>query len=141
MLEVDDRIRIPLDELDFQYVRSSGPGGQNVNKVATKAVLRWAVGDSTSLPGPVRARFMERHANRINAEGELVISCDNTRSQAQNTATCLERLRELIAEVVDPPRPRKPTRPSLGAKRRRLANKRRLADKKKKRRSVSHDDE
>jgi ribosome-associated protein len=141
MIEVGDRIRIPEDELEFQYVRSSGPGGQNVNKVATKAVLRWAVASSPSLPEPVRARFMERHANRINAEGELVISCDSSRSQSQNAAECLDRLRELIAEVADPPRPRKRTRPSPGAKRRRLANKRRQADKKKQRRSVSREDE
>lgn len=141
MLEVDDRIHIPLDELEFQYVRSSGPGGQNVNKVATKAVMRWAVASSPSLPEPIRARFMERHANRINAEGELVIACDSSRSQAQNAAACLDRLRELIAEVVNPPRPRKPTRPSAGAKRRRLADKRRQADKKKQRKSVSRDDE
>lgn len=141
MIEVDERIRIPLDELNFQYVRSSGPGGQNVNKVATKAILRWAVTTSPSLPEAVRARFMARHANRINADGELVLSCDTARTQAQNTTACIDRLRELIMEVAAPPKPRKPTKPSAGAKRRRLANKRRQATKKQHRRSVSHDDD
>jgi len=141
MLEIDDTISIPLEELSFQYVRSGGPGGQNVNKVATKAVLRWQVTTSPSLPEPVRARFLERHANRVNADGELVLSSDRYRSQARNAADCLDRLRELVAEVVDAPAERKPTKPSRRAKRRRLDEKRRQGDKKSLRKSVSQDDE
>ena len=141
MLVVNDHVQIPSDELSFKYVRSRGPGGQNVNKVATKAVLRWAVTSNTSLPEEVRARFLERHSNRINAAGELVLSCDQYRSQARNAEACLERLRELVVEVVDPPPKRKPTRPSAGLKRRRLADKRRQSAKKQLRRPVSTDDD
>ena len=139
-LAIDDRLEIPLDEFDFQYVRSSGPGGQNVNKVATKAVLRWPVTVSPSLPEPVRDRFLERHGNRVNAEGELVLSCDSHRSQTRNAEACLERLRELILEVLTPPAKRKKTRPSFRAKRRRLEAKRRRGSVKKLRRPPKADE-
>jgi ribosome-associated protein len=140
MLSVTNQIQIPLTELDFQYVRSSGPGGQNVNKVATKAVLRWDVTTSPSLSEEVRMRFLERYGGRVNTEGVLVISSDRHRSQSRNADDCLDRLRELLLEVAEPPKPRRPTRPSAGVRRRRLADKRRVAVKKQTRRIV-HDDE
>jgi ribosome-associated protein len=127
MIEVTDQLRIPRDEIAFQYVRSSGPGGQNVNKVATKAVLRWDVTKSPSLPADVRARFLERHATRINTAGELVLSCGRFRSQARNAEACLDLLRQLVAEVATPPPERVPTKTPARAKRRRLQDKHRHA--------------
>jgi ribosome-associated protein len=121
-------------------VRSSGPGGQNVNKVATKAVLRWDVAKSPSLPADVRARFLERHATRINAAGELVLACGRFRSQARNAEACLDLLRELLAEVAEPPAERVPTRTPARAKRRRLEDKRRHATTKQRRRARPDED-
>jgi len=139
MLVIDD-ITIPMSELELQYVRSRGPGGQNVNKVATKAVLRWNVTDSPSLPDTVRRRFLELHANRINKEVELVLSSDRFRSQSRNSEDCLDRLRELVAEAIPEPVIRKKRKPSKGAKRRRLEDKRRQSQKKRNRRPVSEHD-
>lgn len=136
MLVINPQINVPLSELDFQYVRSSGPGGQNVNKVATKAVLRWDVTGSPGLPDEVRERFLEQHANRINAEGVLVLACDRHRTQSRNAEDCLERLRELIAEVAEPPKERRPTRAPAGVDRRRLEEKRRRSEKKQLRKPV-----
>ncbi len=141
ILEINEQIQIPPSELSFQYVKSSGPGGQNVNKVSTKAMLRWAVATSSSLPEEVRARFLKRHSRRINAAGDMVISCDRSRSQARNAESCLERLRELVLMVVAPPPIRRATRPSTGVKRRRLENKHRRSIKKKRRRHVSRDED
>ncbi len=140
MLQVNERIGIPDEELQFQYVRSSGPGGQNVNKVATKAVLRWDVTRTSSLPWGVRTRLMKQQANRINVDGILVLSSDEHRSQIRNTEACLERLRGMILEVLHPPKPRRPTKPSRSAKRRRMDEKRRLSNKKQRRRAVRDDD-
>ncbi len=140
MLVIDDNIQIPMAELQFQYVRSQGPGGQNVNKVATKAVLRWDVSNTPSLPDAVRQRCLELHANRINNAGELLLSSDRFRSQSRNCDDCLERLRELVAAAVPEPTVRKRRKPSKGAKRRRLESKRRQSQKKHGRRPVSGDD-
>jgi ribosome-associated protein len=138
-LDVGGRLLVPAEELRFTYARSSGPGGQNVNKVSTKAILRWDVAASASLPADVRARLVERHGGRVNTDGVLVIACDEHRSQARNTEECLERLRALLAEALDPPPPRVATRPSRAAKRRRLDEKRLVADKKRGRRSQGDD--
>jgi ribosome-associated protein len=116
-------LRIPLYEIDFTYVRSSGPGGQNVNKVNSKAVLRWAAKDSPSLPLGVRARLLERHASRLTETGDLVITSDRFRDQGRNAADCLEKLRQLLLEIAHPPKPRKATKPTKGSKRRRVEGK------------------
>lgn len=130
MLEVTPELRIPLAELQFTYVRSSGPGGQNVNKVNSKAVMRWAVVASPSLPEGVRERFLRKYASRLTEQGELVIASQRYRDAPRNAEDCRERLRALLLAVARPPKPRKPTRPTRGAVRRRLENKRRQGEKK-----------
>ncbi|MEQ8784875.1 MAG: alternative ribosome rescue aminoacyl-tRNA hydrolase ArfB [Pirellulaceae bacterium] len=130
MLIVNNRIRIPLDEFSFTFTRSGGPGGQNVNKVNTKATLRWPVADSPSLPETVRQRFLEKNRRRITNEGELVMSSQRYRDQARNVDDCLEKLRDLLAEAAIVPKVRKKTRPTRGSKERRLKAKQQKSDKK-----------
>jgi ribosome-associated protein len=115
---------IPLEEIEIRFVRSSGPGGQNVNKVSTKAMLRWPVASSRALARDVRERFLERFASRITRTGDLVLMSDRRRDQSRNVADCLEKLGAMLAAVAVPPRPRKATRPSAAARERRLADKR-----------------
>ena len=93
MLIVNSRLQIPLSEFEFTYVRSSGPGGQNVNKVNSKALLRWPVIRSASLPPDVRERFLRRFASRLTTEGELLINSQRYRDQGRNADDCLEKLR------------------------------------------------
>jgi len=135
LLTVNDKLSIPLREFDFTFARSGGPGGQNVNKVNTKATLRWAVATSPSLPEDVRERFMARFKRRVTSEGDLVITSQRFRDQGRNVADCLSKLRDLLAEVAEPPKRRRPTKPSRAAKRRRLKEKRKLSEKKQTRRS------
>lgn len=124
MLEVNPRIRIPLTEFEFSFSRSSGPGGQNVNKVNSKATLRWRLMESSSLPLDVRSRFTATFGSRLTAEGELVLTSDRYRDQPRNADDCLEKLREMLLAVAEPPRPRKATKPTKVSKRRRADAKR-----------------
>lgn len=133
-LTVTDRIRIPAAELTLTFMRSSGPGGQNVNKVNSKVRLRWSVTASTSLPTDVKDRFLTRYRRRITTGGDLLITSQRYRDQAKNVIDCREKLRQLIAEVVQPPRPRRKTRPSRAARERRLNEKHKRASKKQSRR-------
>lgn len=130
MLTVSPTIKIPLRELRFTFARSGGPGGQNVNKVNTKATLRWAVAHSASITEGVRDRFLTRYHRRITTEGELVLTSQRFRDQGRNVADCLEKLREMVASVAVAPKPRKKTKPTRAARRRRLTDKRKQADKK-----------
>ncbi len=132
-----DTIIVPLRELRFDFVRSSGPGGQNVNKVNSKAVLRWDVVASSALPEGVRARFMARFSNRMDSHGELLISSDRFREQRRNVDDCIDKLRSMLLEVARPPKVRKPSRPGRAARERRLARKRAVAEKKRRRTRVS----
>ncbi len=118
---------LPLREISFQFVRSSGAGGQNVNKVASKAVLRWDVVRSRSLPEDVRARFVAQNRRRITAEGDLVLSSQRFRDQSRNVADCLEKLRALLREASIAPKLRRETRPTRGSRTRRLEAKRHKA--------------
>mgnify|MGYP003813831231 FL=1 len=136
MIRVTRSISIPREELRFTYVRSGGPGGQNVNKTATKAVMRWDVAGSPSLADDVKARFQEKFANRLVAGGELILTSQRYRDQARNTEDCIEKLRAMILQVAQPPVPRTKTRPSRAAARRRLEEKRRLSEKKQSRRAL-----
>jgi len=129
-LLVNRRIRIPTDEFTWTFARSGGPGGQNVNKLNTKAVLRWPVAESPSLPDEVAERFLKRYANRITNEGELVLASQRYRDQARNIDDCLEKLRSMLASVAEPPKKRRPTKPSRAAKRRRLEEKKRRSERK-----------
>jgi ribosome-associated protein len=127
MLEINDQLRIPDTELEWTYVRSGGPGGQNVNKVASKAVLRWNLAASPSVPEGVKARLRAHHRRRITAEGELVLTSQRYRDQERNRQDCLDKLRELVLQAATPPRPRRPTKPSRGSREARLRAKRRRA--------------
>jgi ribosome-associated protein len=135
-LMVNSRLRIPLDEFEFSYARSSGPGGQNVNKVNSKALLRWPVRTSPSLPEAVRQRFLSRYGNRVTTEGDLLISSQRFRDQGRNVEDCLEKLREMLMEAAVAPVRRKRTRPTRGSIQRRLDSKRRKSEKKQGRREV-----
>lgn len=138
-LRVSAQIAIPRRELRFTFVRSSGPGGQNVNKVASKAVLRWAVGESGAIPEAVRARLLTRSARQINDRGELVLTSQRYRDQPRNVADCLEKLRNLIVACSRTPRPRKKTRPTRASKESRLGAKRAASEKKRRRAPPSLD--
>ena len=111
MLEVTRRIRIPLREIQFEYSRASGPGGQNVNKVSSRATLRWKVTTSPSIPEAVRQRFLQQHGNRVNKDGEVLITGGRYRDQGRNVADVMERLRQMLLAVAKAPKRRKKTRP------------------------------
>jgi ribosome-associated protein len=123
MLEINDHIRIPEDEFSWSFVRSGGPGGQNVNKVSSKAVLRWNVGASPSLPDDVKARFLAGQHRRITGGGDLVLTSQRYRDQDRNRQDCLEKLRDLVVRATAVPKVRK-KKPSRAARERRLAEKR-----------------
>src|SRR5271168_3775823 len=99
LLTINSRLRIPLDEFEFTFARSSGPGGQNVNKVSSKALLRWPVAASPSLPAEVKERLLTRYRARITGAGELLVTSQRFRDQGRNIDDCLEKLRELLASV------------------------------------------
>ncbi len=128
VLAVTARIQIPHDEFEFQFARSSGPGGQNVNKVNSKATLRWRPLESPSLPDDVRQRFAARFASKLLTDGSILISCEKSRSQLLNRIGCLEQLAGWLKEVATPPKKRRPTKPTKGSKTRRLNEKRRRSD-------------
>ena len=139
MLVVDERIAIPLSEFRFEFSRSGGPGGQNVNKVHSRAVLRWKPGESPSLPEPVKARLLEALANRLTGEGELLVGSQRTRDQGRNVEDCLEKVRRLVRAAARPPKARRPTRPTRGSQLRRAADKTRRSEAKRLRRRPEHE--
>ena len=141
MLQVSPTLAIPDDELVERFVRSSGPGGQNVNKVATAVELRFDVANSPSLPEPVRARLLARSDRRLTDEGVLVLSAQRFRTQDRNREDARERLAALIAAVLVPPKKRIATKPTKGSKERRLGAKRERSTVKKQRRSSGWDKE
>ncbi len=126
---------LPPDELHFTYVRSSGAGGQNVNKVSSKAVLRWRPSASQALKPDVKARFVERYAARLTGDGDLLITSERTRDQGRNADDCVEKLRAMIATVLVAPVARRATRPTFGSKMRTLRDKKARSETKKGRRS------
>jgi len=120
MLEFNNHIRIPPTEFAWSFVRSGGPGGQNVNKVASKAVLRWYAAGSPSLPQDVKTRLLAQQHHRLTTLGELVLTSQRYRDQERNRQDCLDKLRKLLQQAASPPRPRKRTRPSRASKEARL---------------------
>jgi ribosome-associated protein len=136
-IRITRQIEIPRNELRFSFVRSSGPGGQNVNKVASKAVLRWGIARSAALPDDVRDRFIGRFSRRINDRGELVIASQRYRDQAKNIEDCVAKLREMLLAVAAVPKPRKKSKVSKAAREARLQQKRIAAAKKQRRKPPS----
>ena len=120
MIRVTDTISIDESELSESFVRSSGPGGQNVNKLSTAVQLRFDVRHSPSLPNDVAVRLIRLAGRRLTKDGVLVITAQRHRTQERNRADARERLIEMIREAATPPVPRRPTRPPAGSRRERL---------------------
>lgn len=139
MLEINEQIQIPETEFSWSFVRAGGPGGQNVNKVASKAVLRWDLARTPSLPEEVKVRLQAQQANRVTVEGELVLSSQRFRDQDRNRQDCLDKLRELVLRALFVPKKRKKTRPSKASRERRLGAKRHRAAAKSGRRAPAAD--
>ncbi len=128
MLQIAPNLTIPDDELTERFVRSSGPGGQNVNKLSTAVELRFDAASSPSLPEEVRARLLARRDRRITDDGVIVLSAQRFRTQDRNREDARTRLTELIRTALEPPKPRVATRPTRASKERRLTSKRERAN-------------
>jgi len=136
MIRVTAKIAIDEREIEESFVRASGPGGQNVNKLATAVQLRFDVRGSPSLPEEVRARLERLAGRRLTAEGVLVITAQRHRTQARNRQDALDRLLELIGRAAIAPRPRRSTRPTAASRERRIEAKKRRGGLKQQRRAA-----
>jgi ribosome-associated protein len=124
MLVVNSQLQVPLAEFEITFARSGGPGGQNVNKVNSKATLRWGVRTTLSLPEAVRERFLQKFASRLTIEGDLLVTSQRFRDAPRNLQDCLEKLRTMLLAAANPPKRRRATRPTRGSVERRLSGKR-----------------
>ena len=136
MIQITDTIAIEESEIHEEFVRASGPGGQNVNKVATAVQLRFDVANSLSLPEDVRRRLIRLAGSRLTEEGVLIINARRFRSQDRNRQDAIGRLVELIQTAAEKPEVRRATRPSRASKARRLESKRHRGEAKRLRRSI-----
>jgi ribosome-associated protein len=134
MIQITDRISFDESELEEEFILSSGPGGQNVNKVSTAVRLRFNLLGSPSLPAEVKERLVRVAGRRVTADGSLVIEARQYRSQERNRQAALERLVRLIQQAAEPPKPRRKTRPTQASKQRRLESKRKRSEVKRLRR-------
>jgi ribosome-associated protein len=140
MIRINSYIAIEEDDLRWDFVRSGGPGGQNVNKVATAVQLRFDVTGCASLPLEIKERLIRIAGKRMTTEGVLIIKAQRFRSQERNRTDALERLLDIIAEAAKKPRHRIRTRPSPSSRIQRLESKRKMAAKKGMRHTVVHED-
>ncbi len=124
MISVTDNLVLSDSEIHIDYIRSAGPGGQNVNKVATAAQLRFDVANSPSLPEEIRQRLIRLAGKKITGAGVLIITARRFRSQEQNRQDAIDRLAALIRQAAERPKPRLKTKPSVAVKQRRLEAKR-----------------
>ena len=138
---VNERISLADAEVTEQFVRSPGPGGQNVNKLATAVQLRFDARGSKALPEEVRERLLELAGSRATKRGEIVIDAHRFRTRERNREDALERLVALVRRAAAPEKPRKPTKPSPASRRRRLEDKRRRSQRKVARQRLAHDTE
>ena len=132
-------MKIPSSEYTIEFARSGGPGGQNVNKVSSKAQLRWNVGASLVLTDEQKNRVREVLKNRLTKEDEILVVAEDERSQPQNRDLAIARFQELITEALIVPKKRRATRPSYGSKLKRLQVKKIISERKKSRQNQSFD--
>ncbi|MCK5114174.1 MAG: aminoacyl-tRNA hydrolase [Phycisphaerae bacterium] len=124
-MRITPKISIPDDELHVSFVRSSGPGGQNVNKVATACQLRFNIATTESLPAGVKERLVRQGGRKVTGDGVLIIDARRYRTQQRNHFDALERLKTMIAKAAVAPKKRRPTKPTKASKQRRLDSKQR----------------
>jgi ribosome-associated protein len=140
MIAINDDLALDEREISETFIRASGPGGQNVNKVASAAQLRFDIGASPSLPEPVKSRLARLAGKRLTQDGVIVITAQRFRSQERNREDGRARLVALIRRAAEPPKPRRKTRPSAGQRQARLAAKARRGAVKRQRRAASDDE-
>ena len=139
MLQITPSIQIDERELQFEYIRASGPGGQNVNKVATAVQLRFDIRNSPSLASDIKGRLIQLAGNRVNADGVLLIEAKRFRTQDANREDAIRRFVELVHKSLVPPKPRHKTKPTLASREKRLQEKKRKGEIKKIRQNKEFD--
>ena len=138
MIQISDTLAIDENDIEMDFIRSSGPGGQNVNKVSSAVQLRFNVSGCAALSQAIRERLKKIAGRRMTSEGILVIKAQRYRSQEQNRQDAVDRLVEMIQKALAAPKHRRSTRPTAASKKRRLATKRRRSELKRLRRAVRH---